>query len=179
MDALDRDGCAGQSSLPPIVSHLGSPPDSQPITGGSPPKSAPVYTIAPVIVSQNAGEPVLKACAAAPMAGRGRAALPQDLRQVLPAGHRPSAARCTFQTSAGNLYYRRRDSIPSFDRFRTGGRLKRIPGGKMVPNHTPNEWPRSRAAPHVSSPSTLRLRGALGVAARSGGLTRGCSRVNP
>jgi len=25
---IASDGCAGQSSLPPIVSHLGSPPDS-------------------------------------------------------------------------------------------------------------------------------------------------------
>ena len=31
-----------ERSLPPIVSHLGSPPDSQQITGSSPPKSAPV-----------------------------------------------------------------------------------------------------------------------------------------
>jgi len=46
------DGCAGQSSLPPIVLHLGSPPDSQQITGSIPPKSAPVYTIALVIVSK-------------------------------------------------------------------------------------------------------------------------------
>jgi len=43
-----------------------------------------------------------------------------------------------------------------------GGRLKRIPGDKMVPNHTPNEWPRSRAAPCVSSPArTLRVCAAL------------------
>jgi len=58
---------------------------------------------------------VLKACAAAPVAGRGRAALPQDVRQVLPACHRPSAVRCTSHTSARTFFYRRRDSIPSTD----------------------------------------------------------------
>ena len=33
-----------------IVSHLGSPPDSQQIIGGNPPKAAKVDTIAPVVI---------------------------------------------------------------------------------------------------------------------------------
>jgi len=49
------DECASKSSLTPIISHLGSPPDSQHITRDSPPKSAQVDTIAPLIVSKSWG----------------------------------------------------------------------------------------------------------------------------
>ena len=109
---------------------------------------------------------MLKACAAAPVARRERASLAQDLRQVLPAGHRPSAARCISLTAACTLYYHRRDSTPSTDfELVAGGHLKEILGAKMVCNHTHNEWPHSRAAPRVSGPRTSRFRGAFGVAA--------------
>jgi hypothetical protein len=41
--------------------------------------------------------------------------------------------------------------------------MKGVSGGKMVRNHTPDEWPRPRAALGASGPRTSRLYGALGV----------------
>jgi len=99
------DGCAGQSSLPPIVSHLGSPPDSQQITGGSPPKAAKVDTIAPVIVSKCWGTSVEGLCSRS--RGAERACSPA------PRPEAGASSRSLTQRGAVHLPYRCLDLILS------------------------------------------------------------------